>query len=125
MGFLLRILIGLTLISYSNVIFAFDTSRAQLEAKIKVKETELNALKQELEKKNSKKIAIKTSGKNAAVSESIGAKADEVPCTCVFNKNRMWNPEKVMWNNAYWKCSIYKDDGTCSEVQKIRDVSFE
>ena len=63
--------------------------------------------------------------KNKDVSSRIGERADKVPCTCVFNNKRKWNPEKVMWNNAYWKCSIYKDDGTCSEVQKIKDVSVE
>ena len=27
--------------------------------------------------------------------------ADDVPCTCVFNQNRAWNPEKVLWNEQY------------------------
>ena len=31
----------------------------------------------------------------------VGEKADDVPCTCVFNSNRMWNPEKVLWNKDY------------------------
>ena len=50
------------------------------------------------------------------------AKPGNPPCTCVFNKKRAWNPEKVLWNDAYWKCSIYKDDGTCAEVKEIKDV---
>lgn len=55
----------------------------------------------------------------------VGVNGDDVPCTCVFNKNRMWNPEKVLWNNAYWKCSNYQNDGTCSEVSKIKDIEQE
>ena len=60
-----------------------------------------------------------------SVSRKIGDKDDDVPCTCVFNKNRMWNPEKIVWNDEEWECANYKDDGTCSEVQKIKDVSVE
>lgn len=51
--------------------------------------------------------------------DQIAKASDEEPCTCVFNKNRMWNPEQIMWNNAPWKCTDYKDDGTCNEVQKV------
>ncbi|CAG35130.1 hypothetical protein [Desulfotalea psychrophila] len=55
----------------------------------------------------------------------VGGPSDEEPCTCVFNNNRQWNPEKVLWNNAYWKCSNYKNDGTCSEVKKIEDIILD
>lgn len=47
---------------------------------------------------------------------------DKQPCTCVFNMNRAWNPEKIIWENEAWKCTIYKDDGTCSEVQKVASL---
>lgn len=39
-------------------------------------------------------------GERKASSE-IGTSDDDVPCTCtcIFNKNRMWSPEKIVWNN--------------------------
>ncbi len=55
-------------------------------------------------------------------SSKLSNKEDKEPCTCVFNKNRAWNPEKVMWNDHFWKCTSYKDDGTCSAVGIIGDV---
>ncbi|MDB1123795.1 YARHG domain-containing protein [Vibrio algarum] len=54
--------------------------------------------------------------------DSNATQTDEKPCTCVFNMNRAWNPEKIIWNNEAWKCTIYKDDGTCSEVQKVASL---
>ncbi|MGF1765435.1 hypothetical protein [Aliivibrio kagoshimensis] len=64
-----------------------------------------------------------TAPKEKKQSAKIGTQTDDEPCTCVFNKNRMWNPEKVLWKEQYWKCSIYKDDGTCSEVSIITEES--
>ncbi len=104
MRFFLRILIGLTLTFFSHFIVASDTNITQLEERIEAKEAELRSLKQQL--KDAKKKL-------------------EDPCTCVFNKNRMWNPEKVLWNDVYWICSTYKDNGECSEVKKINDVSMK
>jgi len=46
----------------------------------------------------------------------------DVPCTCAFNKNRSWNPEKIEWNDAFWQCANYRDDGTCSKVSKVNVV---
>jgi hypothetical protein len=63
--------------------------------------------------------------KNKKVSSKIAEKADEIPCTCVFNKNRMWNPEEIVWNNQLWECAIYKDDGTCSKVQIVKEKKDE
>lgn len=54
--------------------------------------------------------------KDKKISSKIGEKIDDVPCTCVFNKNRMWNPEKIVWNNEEWECTTYKEDGTCAAV---------
>lgn len=55
----------------------------------------------------------------------IEEEADDIPCTCVFNKNRDWNPDKVLWNDGYWECSNYKTDGTCSQVRLIKTVSVD
>ncbi len=60
----------------------------------------------------------------ATTNKKEQAKSD-APCACVFNKNRMWNPEKILWNNTYWQCANYRDDGTCSKVSKIKNVVIE
>jgi hypothetical protein len=65
---------------------------------------------------------IKTS-KEKKQSYKIGTQIDDEPCTCVFNKNRMWNPETIIWNNEEWKCAIYKTDGTCSKVSIVTEES--
>ncbi|MFT6984857.1 MAG: hypothetical protein ACJAT7_000658 [Psychromonas sp.] len=65
-------------------------------------------------------VSTASAGKNKTVSTKIGEIPDEIPCTCVFNKNRMWNPEKIVWLNEEWECAIYEDDGTCSAVQVIK-----
>lgn len=45
--------------------------------------------------------------------------ASDVPCTCVFNKNRLWNPERITYNNAKWECEHYNADGTCARVRRV------
>ncbi|KOO01842.1 hypothetical protein [Vibrio nereis] len=55
----------------------------------------------------------------------IGDNVDDVPCTCVFNKNRMWNPETIMWNNEEWYCSNYNEDGTCASVALVNPTKLE
>lgn len=55
----------------------------------------------------------------------IGDNADDIPCTCVFNKNRMWNPETIMWNNEEWYCSNYSEDGTCASVALVNPTKLE
>ncbi|MCG9783738.1 hypothetical protein L1D52_15410 [Vibrio brasiliensis] len=55
----------------------------------------------------------------------IGDNADDIPCTCVFNKNRMWNPETIMWNNEEWYCSNYNEDGTCASVALVNPTKLE
>ncbi|MCZ4336401.1 hypothetical protein [Shewanella colwelliana] len=47
--------------------------------------------------------------------EEIG----QPPCACVFDKNRMYNPDKIVWHGEDWECAVYKDDGHCEKVQKI------
>ncbi|BDY04487.1 hypothetical protein [Ferrimonas sp. YFM] len=50
---------------------------------------------------------------------------DDTPCACVFNNKRMWNPEKIIWNDQYWRCVHYRDDGTCSGVEVIPPKELE
>jgi len=52
-------------------------------------------------------------------------KVETTPCTCVFNKNRSWNPATFVWKDATWVCAIWKEDGSCAEVKKISDVVAE
>jgi len=49
----------------------------------------------------------------------------DVPCTCIFNQNRLWNPEKIRWHGVFWECANYRDDGTCSQVQKVEGAVVE
>ncbi|RTR39685.1 hypothetical protein EKG38_07750 [Shewanella canadensis] len=82
---------------------------------------ELDTLKQQLTKTKNPAQPL-----SARVNESkIGEDTDDEPCTCVFNKNRKWNPEKVIWNDHFWECAKWKDDGTCAEVQIIKDLIIE
>ncbi|WP_157509115.1 hypothetical protein [Ferrimonas futtsuensis] len=50
---------------------------------------------------------------------------DDAPCACVFNNKRMWNPEKIIWNDQYWRCVHYREDGTCSGVEVIPPKELE
>ncbi|WP_354625344.1 hypothetical protein [Psychromonas sp. MME2] len=55
---------------------------------------------------------------NAKDKNMVG-KTGDVPCPCVFNKNRAWNPDKIVWNNQEWFCSKYNEDGLCDSVAVI------
>ncbi|MCK6264714.1 hypothetical protein KP803_15650 [Vibrio sp. ZSDE26] len=63
--------------------------------------------------------SIALANTDSKTSRKIGTATDDKPCTCVFNKNRMWNPEKIVWNNEEWHCSEYKEDGTCASVATL------
>ncbi|MCL1098646.1 hypothetical protein [Shewanella gelidii] len=123
---------------YEALVDDYQKKRQQLEAAItelKQQEQVLMALKNELAALNSvmtearaaesQTRPLKAENQPLAKKTGIGAEPDEEPCTCVFNSNRKYNPEKVLWNNAYWICEIYKTDGTCSAVKKIKDVSID
>ena len=49
----------------------------------------------------------------------------EKPMLCVFDKNRSWNPERIVFNDAIWECAEYGDDGVCLRVQKVKDIINE
>lgn len=55
----------------------------------------------------------------------LGERPDDEPCTCVFNNNRMWNPEKILWNGEEWHCSKYNEDGTCDSVGLVNPNKTE
>jgi hypothetical protein len=57
--------------------------------------------------------------KDKKVSTKFGESPDDIPCKCIFNQNRMWNPERIIWHNEEWECKEYKEDGTCAEVHKV------
>lgn len=65
------------------------------------------------------KVIGKANTEEVNGSAKIGSNPDDEPCTCVFNKNRMWNPDKIVWNNEEWVCTNYTTDGLCSEVSKV------
>ncbi|KLN66439.1 hypothetical protein [Vibrio sp. VPAP30] len=70
-------------------------------------------------------IPIAFADSERKVSRKMGETPDDIPCTCVFNKNRMWNPEKIVWNNEEWHCSKYNDDGTCESVALLNSKQTE
>jgi hypothetical protein len=48
--------------------------------------------------------------------------SDDAPCTCVFDRTRMWVPETFSWKDRVWKCSSYDDDGIyCTGVVEIKE----
>jgi hypothetical protein len=65
--------------------------------------------------------SIVLADRTKTVSTKFGEKRDDKPIANIFNKNRMWNPEKVLWNDEYWKCAYYKKNGVCAEVEKIKN----
>lgn len=67
---------------------------------------------------------LKPKDKAPKKSRKIGEPSD-TPCACVFNNKRMWNPEKVLWNDQHWRCTHYRDDGTCSGVEVIPPKELE
>lgn len=90
--------------------------------KVKQVEADLMRANVALHNANTPKNVTKKSAKSTS---KIGTSEDDAPCNCVFNKNRMWNPEKIVWNNEEWQCALYKDDGTCESVQKVYNSSIE
>jgi hypothetical protein len=57
-------------------------------------------------------------------SDVDGKVAPDAPCTAVFDKTRMWVPEKIVWKNKKWKCAKYdKDDIYCQKVIEIKEES--
>lgn len=54
-----------------------------------------------------------------AVAKDQGAKQAEVPCKCIWDKNRKFNPDKINYKGNIWRCSLYLDNGACNEVELI------
>lgn len=50
---------------------------------------------------------------------------DDIPSVHIFNKNREWNPEKIIWRDNFWECAEYRDNGTCVEVRAIEGFVVE
>lgn len=103
---------GLKVRVYELKLKAERAERDYLEAKARYQ-----AAKMELEDR--------LEGENRPSSRKIGAKTDDLPSTVVFNKNRMWNPDKILWNNKFFKCGNYRDDGTCEYVRELTESEME
>nr|WP_321403391.1 tetratricopeptide repeat protein [uncultured Desulfobacter sp.] len=61
-------------------------------------------------------LMILTCGSGAFAGEEL---ASDVPCTCVFNKNRQWNPNRITFKGIKWECDHYNADGTCAQVRRV------
>lgn len=60
-----------------------------------------------------------------SVANRIGESQEDLPCKCIFDRNRKFNPEKIVWKNAVYKCAVYLDNGACNRVEKVKDVTVE
>ncbi|EGQ7800808.1 hypothetical protein P6A00_004506 [Vibrio parahaemolyticus] len=113
---ILRKLMIMLLVFLSSTAFSVEQSSdvSELRKNVEIKKQEYDRAKKAYEEaKASLESALKSADK------------DEVPCTCVFNKNRAWNPEKVIWRDVCWECANYRDDGTCSKVRKVEGAVVE
>ena len=142
MGIIVVLVLAFPMLSVS------DTNMPELEAKIKAKEVALNAELFDL-RKNGKAIekAIlnfeeqkkyigslkhdlfllkqqirKLKEPTQKIKES---NLDDVPNTVVFNRNREWNPEKIIWKDKFWECTNYNDDGICLKVEEVEGAVVE
>lgn len=113
---ILRKLMIILLIFLSSTVSAVEQNSDVNELRKAVEVT-----KQEYERAKKAYEEAKASLESALKS----ADKDEVPCTCVFNKNRAWNPEKIIWRDVFWECANYRDDGTCSNVRKVEGAVVE
>ena len=78
------------------------------------------------DEKAAKKKAEQQKDKRAkTVRSKLGKDADDIPCTCVFNTTRPWNPEKIIWKEQFWECAEYKADGTCLSVRVVEGAVVE
>ncbi len=69
--------------------------------------------------------SVATAADTKKTSRKVGEKTGDTPCTCVFNNKRMWNPEKILWDNKFFKCGHYLDDGSCEYVEEMKNVKIE
>lgn len=151
MKLFLQIIIGLWLILATSILLASEVSTEELKTKIELKEAQIEFKEAEMKLREKELIAVrsetkqlkqalnalkkqlpvtlstpkKQSAKQTDGSSKLGEKADDVPCTCVFNKKRAWNPEKIIWKQHFWECINYKDDGTCTKVGIVEGVVVE
>jgi len=56
---------------------------------------------------------------NATAKEASNAQQIEVPCKCLWDKNRKFNPDKINYKGNIWRCSVYLDNGACNKVELI------
>lgn len=60
--------------------------------------------------------------KQEAQRQANRAKPGEAPWPGIFDKNRKFNPEKIVWKDGIWSCAHYRADGVCSQVVRVKDI---
>lgn len=70
-------------------------------------------------------IWASTQAKATSLSTRIGESTEDLPCKCIFDRNRRFNPEKIVWKNAVYKCAVYLENGACNRVEKVKDIQVE
>ena len=103
-----------------SAIGAADSEIEQLENR--VHELKIKAERAEDEYLNAKS-ELERLQKSKRKSRKIGDKLPATPTAAVFNNKRMWNPEKILWNNKYFKCGHYLADGSCEYVVEMKNVT--
>lgn len=100
------------------------SSTSEIEQlKNKVHELKIEAERAQDEYLNAK-LELERMQKPRETSRKISDKMSATPNSAVFNKKHIWNPEKILWNNNYFECGNYLDDGSCEYVVEMKDVKI-
>lgn len=104
-----------------SVIGASTSEIEQL--KYKVHELKIKAERAQDEYLNAKS-ELERVQKSTETSRKISDKISDLPCIALFNNKRMWNPEKILYENKFFKCGNYLDDGSCEYLVEMKNVTI-
>lgn len=85
----------------------------------------IDTLKEEVQLLEKKLNAKDSSQTTESFTSNLGPESDDVPCTCVFNETRAWNPKRIIWKERFWECVHYKEDGICTKVSEVEGSTVE
>lgn len=129
----MKLLIGMFLAILVSLSWAVTADSPEEVDRLKVKVYELELKTQRAEEEYlavrarymaAKAELDKLTESKKPTSRKIGAKTDELPSPLVFNNKRVWNPEKILWNNKFFKCGKYLDDGSCEFVREMTQAEL-
>ncbi|MCL2912094.1 hypothetical protein [Shewanella aquimarina] len=108
-------------------VFLFPLSAiGAADSEIEQLENRVHALKIKAERAQAEYLNAKSElerlQKSKATNKKTGDEKSDTPPTSVFNNKRMWNPEKIFWENKFFKCGNYLADGRCEYVVEMKNV---